>query len=340
MGNTISTFMGTGSKGYTGDVGFAQDEKLNDPFHVDLDPTEKILYVADCFNFRIRSVDITTGKTKNFAGNGIQGHTGDGGLATEASIDEIYAIQADINGDVYICQRFNPCIRKISSETGIISSIAGTGKPGSGPDNIKAVESHLMEPNDCFLDGRGGLLIADIKDQKVRKVDLNNGIISTFAGTGAKEHTGDGEPASQAGIFGARAVCVDDSGNTYICEREGNTIRKVNTEGIITKIAGTGEKGYTGDGGPALKATFNGPKAIRCTKDGNLLVVDTENHAIRIIDMTSLHIYTIAGGTIGPHGDSKKATEAGLSRPHGVVTSSTGMMYIADSENHRIRVVN
>ena len=197
-----------------------------------------------------------------------------------------------------------------------------------------------MYPIACFLHGRGGLLIADIKDQKVRKVDLNNGIISTFAGTGAKEHTGDGEPASQAGIFGARAVCVDDSENTYICEREGNTIRKVNTEGIITKIAGTGEKGYTGDGGPALKATFNGPKAIRCTKDGNLLVVDTENHAIRIIDMTSLHIYTIAGGTIGPHGDSKKATEAGLSRPHGVVTSSTGMMYIADSENHRIRVVN
>lgn len=340
MSNTISTFMGTGLKGYTGNVNSAQNEKLNDPFHVELDPKEKILYVADCFNFRIRSVNVITGETKNFAGNGTQGHTGDGGVATEASIDEIYAIQADINGDVYICQRFNPCIRKISSETGLICSVAGTGKVGSGLDNIKAVESPLMEPNDCILDGNGGLLIADIKDQKVRKVDLNTGLISIFAGTGVKEHTGDGGLASQAGIFGARAVCVDDSGNTYICEREGNTIRKVDAAGIITRIAGTGEEGYTGDGGPALKATFNGPKAIRCTKEGNLLVVDTENHAIRLIDMDNLSICTIAGGSMGPHGDGKKATEAGLSRPHGVVTSSAGTMYIADSENHRIRMIN
>ena len=278
--------------------------------------------------------------SKNFAGNGIQGHAGDGGLATEASIDEIYAIQADTNGDVYICQRFNPCIRKISFETGMISSIAGTARIGSGPDNVKAVESSLMEPNDCVLDGQGGLLIADVKDHKVRKVDLTSGIISTFAGTGVKEHTGDGGHASQAGIFGSRAICVDNSGNTYICEREGNTIRKVDAEGIITTIAGRSETGYTGDGGPAIKATFNGPKAIRCTQEGNLLVVDTENHAIRLVDVTNLNICTIAGGTKGSHGDGKEATEAGLSRPHGVTTSSAGTMYISDSENHRIRVVN
>ena len=108
--------------------------------------------------------------------------------------------------------------------------------------------------------------------------------MSTFAGTGEKVHNGDGGKASEAGIFGARAVCVDGRGNTYICEREGNTLRRIDADGIITTVAGTGAKGYTGDGGPAIDCEFNGPKAIRCDADGNVLIVDTENHAIRKYD--------------------------------------------------------
>src|SRR4030095_5272377 len=123
--------------------------------------------------------------------------------------------------------------------------------------------AQLREPNDCFLDGKGGLLIADIQDQRIRHLDLRSGVITTFAGNGEKRRAGDGKPATQASIMGARAVCLDSKGNTYICDRDGNGVRKVDASGIMATFAGTGERGYSGDGGPALAATWGAPKAIR-----------------------------------------------------------------------------
>ena len=339
MAAVINTIAGTGQKGYSGDNGPALKSTMDNPFHVALDPTETQLYFADCFNFSVRKIDLSTGVVTNFAGNGVQGHSGDGGPAVEANIDEIYAIQVDQNNNVYICQRFNPSIRKIDSETGIISTIAGTGAPGSGIDGIEATKSEMIEPNDCVLDGHGGLLIADVQDQKIRRVDLETNIITTFAGTGKKEHSGDGGPAIEASIFGARAICVDRSNNTYICEREGNTLRKIDPSGIITTVGGTGEKGYSGDNGPATTALFNGPKAIRCDKHGNILVVDTENHCVRIVNAKNGTISTIAGGTEGPHGDGLNPLEAGMARPHGAISDNDGNIYVADSENHRVRII-
>ena len=339
MATKISTVVGDGTQGYSGDGGPSLKSQMDNPFHVEMDPSGRFLYFADCFNFRIRKADLISGMVTNFAGTGIQGHTGDGGPATEADIDEIYAIQVDQNNDVYICQRFNPSIRKIDGKTGIISTVAGTRAPGSGKDGIQGNSSEMIEPNDCILDGKGGLLIADVQDQKVRRLDLKTGVIETFAGTGKKEHTGDGGQVTEAGIFEARAVCVDGKGNTYICERAGNTIRRVDNNGVITTIAGTGETGYEGDGGPASEALLNGPKAIRCDLDGNILIVDTENHSIRLVDTSTNVISTVAGGTEGPHGDDGPATEAGMARPHGVVAGFNGEFYVADSENHRVRVI-
>ncbi len=339
MDTMISSVAGNGNQGYSGDGDLATDSTMDNPFHVEIDRAEQFLYFADCFNFRVRRVNLHTGIIENFAGVGTQGHSGDGGLAKLAEIDEIYAVQVDSNGDVYICQRFNPSIRKIDGSTGIITTVAGTGQPGSGDDNVIATESELMEPNDCVLDHQGALLIADVKDQKVRKLNLKTGLITTFAGTGVKEHTGDGGLASTAGIHGARAICVDSLGNTYICEREGNTVRRVDKSGTITTVAGTGEKGYTGDHGPSIEAEFNGPKAIRCDQFGNVIIVDTENHAVRIADVSTGKISTVAGGSVGPHGDGGDPLEAGLARPHGAITGRDGSMYIADSENHRIRLV-
>jgi len=132
---------------------------------------------------------------------------------------------------------------------------------------------------------------------------------------------------------------VDTLGNTFICEREGNAIRKVDAKGVITTFAGTGVAGYDGDGGPALKATFRGPKAIRCDRHGNLFVVDTENHAIRRIDAKTGIISTVAGGRKGAQGDGSDAIKAGLDRPHGCVIDDQGNLYIADSNNHRVRKV-
>lgn len=335
----IQSIVGNGERGYSGDGGPAKDATMDNPFHVDIGPNGKFLYIADCFNFMVRRLDLETGILECFAGDGSQGHSGDGGNATDASIDEIYAIQVDKNGNVYICQRFNPSIRLVNKNSGKINTVVGTGEKGSGEDGIPATESAMVEPNDCALDKDGNLLIADVQDQRIRKFDPITGIITTIAGNGVKEHSGDGGPARKAGIFGARAVCTDKSGNIYICEREGNTIRKIDSQGIISTIAGTGAKGYQGDGSDARDALLNGPKAIRCDNEGNVLVVDTENHAIRKINSANNAIDTIAGGIQGPGGDGGPATKAGLARPHGVVTDSSGKSYIADSENHRIRTI-
>ena len=339
MTATISSIVGNGVQGYSGDGGAATLATMDNPFHVEFDPSYRWLYIADCFNYAIRRLDMQSGELTTFAGTGEAGHTGDGGPATEAKIDEIYAIQVDANGDVYILQRFNPSIRKIDIATGVISTVAGDATVGFSGDGGSATQAQMREPNDCILDGKGGLLIADVQDQRIRRLDIAIGTMNTFAGSGEKEHTGDGGPASEAGIFGARAICVDGKGNTYVCEREGNTLRRIDPDGIITTVAGTGKQGYTGDGGPAIECEFNGPKAIRCDAEGNVLIVDTENHAIRKYHADSGIISTVAGGHEGPDGDGGPAIGAGLARPHGVVVDGDGAMYIADSENHRIRLV-
>ena len=254
-------------------------------------------------------------------------------------MNEPYALQVDRNGDLYIVDRLNAVVRRVDAGTGVISTVAGTGEKAYGGDGGPGTRAQMREPNDCFLDGKGGLLIADVQDQRVRRLDLRSGAISTFAGTGEKARTGDGGPASEAGINGARAICGDGQGNIYICEREGNAVRKVDGAGTITTVAGgSGEAGYSGDGGPAMRATFNGPKAIRCDHAGNIFVVDTENHAVRRIDSASGVITTVAGGRRGNAGDGGPATLAGLERPHGCVIDESGDLFIADSDNHRIRV--
>ena len=217
--------------------------------------------------------------------------------------------------------------------------MAGTGEPGYGGDGGSGTLAQMREPNDCFLDGNGGLLIADIQDQRVRRLDLITGIITTFAGDGEKRREGDGKPATEASIMGPRAVCMDNKGNTYIAEREGNGVRKVGANGLMSTFAGTGERGYSGDGGPALTATWGAPKAIRCDNRDNVIVVDTENNAVRRIDANTGIVTTIAGGHQGGDGDGGNATDAGLERPHGCGIDRQGNLYIADGINHRVRVV-
>src|SRR5262249_24332504 len=161
---------------------------------------------------------------------------------------------------LYIADRLNAVIRKVAGTTGIITTVAGTGQKGSAGDGGRATVAQMREPNDCCLDGLGGLLITDVADWRIRRLDLKSGVLTTFAGGGRvkgppdRRALGDGGPATQAVILGARAVCVDGRGNTLICEREGNAVRMVDARGAIFTVAGTGAKGYTGDGGPALQA--------------------------------------------------------------------------------------
>ena len=212
--------------------------------------------------------------------------------------------------------RLNYVIRQVDAATGVITTVAGTGEAGYGGDGGPGTQAMFREPNDCFLDGRGGLLIADIQDQRV--APSGPWLRASSPPLRAMEkRPGAGTAAwpSEASILGARAVCLDSRGNAYIAEREGNGVRKVDANGVMSTFAGTGERGYDGDGGPALAATWGAPKAIRCDGRDNVIVVDTENHAIRRIDPATGVVVTIAGGRLGGQGDGGPAMSAGLDRP-------------------------
>ncbi len=336
----ITIAVGTGDKGFTGDGGPATAALLNGPFDVAFDAAGN-LYFSDTFNHRIRRVDAASGIISTIAGNGDAGHAGDGGPATEAAMNEPYGIVVDRAGNIFVADRLNRRVRRIDAASGIITTLAGTGEAAYGGDGGKAAEAGLGEPNGLAFDAeQRHLYIADVADHRVRIIDLAAGTIATFAGTGKGEHSGDGGPARAAGVFGARAVKLAADGTVYILERQGSSLRAVDPRtGIITTIAGTGARGYGGDGGPALDAVFDAPKEMALDRDGSLLIVDTENHAIRRIDGASGIVTALAGGHKGGDGDGGPATEAGLDRPHGAVVGPDGAIYIGDTNNHRIRKV-
>lgn len=337
----ISTAAGTGQKGFGGDGGPATLARLDQPFDVAIDAGGNVVF-SDTFNHRIRKIDRGTGAITTVAGVGTPGFSGDQGPATEARINEPYGVAIDAAGNLYFADRLNYRVRRVDAGTSLITTIAGNGSKVYSGDGGPGPRAGLVEPNGVALDAAGKtLLIADVAGHRIRSVDLSTGTISTFAGTGLARHEGDGGPASTCSIWGARAVAVGPDGTVYILEREGNTLRAVDPHsGLIATIAGTGRKGYSGDGGPAREATFNGPKELAADRSGNLFIVDTENHAIRVIDHASGTIRTLAGtGKVGGDGDGGPATRARLDRPHGVAVGADGRVWIGDTNNHRIRVV-
>ena len=333
----LSTVAGAGDAGYSGDGGPAVKAQLNQPFQCSKDRAGN-LYIAEANNHCVRRVDAATGTITTVAGTGQKGYSGDGGPATAATFNEPYGVLPDRGGNLFIVDRLNAVIRRVDAKTHVVTTYAGTGQKGYGGDGGPAGRAMFKEPNAFDLDPEGNLYIADVADCRIRRVDARTHVISTVAGTGRNEFSGDGGPAVAGGIRGARGVALDRDGNLYICEREGNRVRKVDRgTGIIHIVAGTGAKGYSGDGGPALRATFNGPKWIHVGPDGNVYVVDTENHCVRRIDGRTNVITTVAGGHRGPDGDGGRADKAGLNRPHGCWLDEKGVLFIADTENHRVR---
>jgi sugar lactone lactonase YvrE len=298
------------------------------------------LYICEEDNHRIRRLDIKTGIISTVAGTGEQGYSGDGGPALEAKLNEPYEIRFDSGGNMFFVEMRNHLVRRVDAKTGVISTVAGIGEPGFAGDGGPAKQAQFRQPHSIALDGKGFLYVADIGNHRVRRVNLTAGTIDTFAGTGEKTATPDGSPVRGTPLNGPRAIAFDRRGDMFLALREGNTVYRIDMAGLtLHHIAGTGEQGYSGDGGPAKTAKLSGPKGIEVGPDGGVYIADTESHTIRRIDLRSGVITTVAGdGSVhdGPDGDPLKC---GLARPHGIFVDRAGRIYIGDSENNRVRVL-
>ena len=288
----------------------------------------------------INSVNLSaqSGIITTIAGNGIAGYSGDGGAATAAELNGPWCMAVDKVGNIYVGEYTNHCIRKIDT-AGIISTIAGNGTAGFTGDDGPATAAELYFPGSIAFDKNGDLYIADYSANRVRKIN-KVGIITTFAGNGGLGHSGDGGPATAAHFTAPIGVACDSIGNVYISDDHNNCIRKVNSAGIITTIAGDTTSGFSGDGGPATAAMLSEPFGLKLDRFGNLYVVDESNNCVRKISLSGI-ITTIAGTTTaGYSGDGGQATAAELYYPDALDVDSCGNLFIADNANDVVREVN
>jgi hypothetical protein len=258
------------------------------------------------------------------------------GPATAVSLDYPLRIAFDDTGSLYICDCYHHKLRKVKpSFQGYMTTIAGTGVSGDWGDGGPASAAGLGALYDVAVDKKGNVFLADAFYNKIRKID-KNGIITTFAGTGVAGYNGDGIAATSAMLNSPHAVKVDDTGNVYIGDRYNFRLRKVDTFGVISTICGTGGCGFSGDGGPAITAQTNGLMAIALDTSGNIFFSDTVR--IRKIGVDGT-ITTVAGnGVLAFAGDGGPATAASI-RPAAIFIEKSGVLYIADDINHRIRKV-
>jgi len=327
----VKTIIGNGLPGYS-------DTRVNNPYGV-LVGRDGALYFCDLDNQRIRRLDLKTHRTIDIAGNGERGYAGDGGRATAGSLNMPHEIAFDSRGHLYIAERDNHVVRKVDGATGVMSTLAGTGAAGFSGDGGPASKAQLRQPHSIALDRDGRLLICDVGNHRIRAVNLWSATIETIGGTGERLATPDGAPLKGAALNGPRTMVVDRDGSIYLALREGNAIYRIAPETrTLHHLAGTGEQGYSGDGGPARLARLAGPKGLALS-GRRLYLADTENHAIRRIDLDRGTIFTVLGTGARGDGPEPDPLQCRLSRPHGLYADTSGTLYVTDSEAHRIRVL-
>lgn len=270
------------------------------------------------------------------AGNGTAGDTGDGGPASNAELNGPRGVTEDIYGNLYIAEYYGQRVRKVTP-SGTITTLAGTGVAGYSGDGGPATSAKLNGPYRVTVDLAGNVYIPDSANGVVRKVSPN-GIITTVVGNGNIGDSGDGGLATSATLNYPEAVAFDSAGDYYVADEGANVVRFVNTSGIISTAVGTGVGSYTGDGGPANKATLDGPVGVAVDPAGDLYISDQGNNVIRKV--TNGTISTFAGtGVFGYFGDGGPATKAEFGLPASIGLDAAGNLYIPDVNNSRIRVV-
>lgn len=343
----ISTVVGSGSAGFSGDGAAATTARVSFPYAVALDRFGS-LYLADTGSHRIRKVGVD-GLISTLAGDGYADASGpgrfagDGGQATAASLNGPRSVTVDTAGVVYLADTANHRIRKITPN-GVIESVAGSGNDPAAGDGGLATAANLLFPSSVFVYSPDGLYLADTANHRIRKI-TSGGTISTVAGDGYKgsdglgRYAGDGGPATAASFSLPTTVQVDLSGAIYVSDTSNHRIRKISPTGTVTTLAGSGVAGFSGDHGTATTARLSGPRGVFVDRYGTVFISDTSNHRIRKVTPGGI-ITTVAGnGKAGYAGDGGPATEARLYAPTTLYVDPLGTVYIADTYNHRIRKV-
>lgn len=299
---------------------------------------------------------VNIGTITTVAGTGTPGHSGDGGLATAAKLNQPTCVVMDSAGNLYIGDVVTYTVRKVSAVTGVITPYAGTGTPGYSGDGGPATSASMYGPSACTLDSSGNLYLADVGNNIIRKITASTGTITTIAGNGSGAgsgkggFSGDGGPATKAELDKPSGVAVDKDGNLFIADSWNQRVREVDAvTGIITTIAGNGTYGYSGSGGPATSAMMGNPEQLVLDGSGNLYIAEEGANVITKVNLSSGVISTVAGdGTTGPgngtenptiEGDGGLATKARLAQPQGVALDVVGNIFISDSNNQRVREI-
>src|SRR6185369_1389027 len=255
----IRTIAGTGMMGTAADGDLADRAMLNNPFGLVIGP-DGALYWAEFGSHRILRLDLTSMKITVIAGTGARGYSGDGGPATKAQMNTPHEVRFDSKGNMYVAERDNHVVRFIDMSTKTISTAAGTNVAGFSGDGGPANKAQLNQPHSIALDKSDNVFVCDIVNNRVRRIDPRTGVISTFAGTGARTPTPEEAPLAETSVTGPRSIDIAPDGKMYLVLREGNKIFVIDpVQGRLRHLAGTGELGYTGDGGPALQAKFGAP---------------------------------------------------------------------------------
>lgn len=341
---------GTGQAGFDGDGGPAHEAQLNNPFGVVRGP-DGCIWFCEYTGQRIRRIR-KDGILETVAGNGKTGFEGDGGSAMQASFNQPHEIRFDRKGDLYVVDMQNHVVRKIEMSTGVIRTVVGTGKPGYQGDGGPADRAMLRQPHSIQFGPDGSLFICDIGNHVIRRVNMDSGVIETFAGTGRAGPTPDAAPIVGTPLNGPRSIDFDSQGDMWLATREGNQVFRLRMkEGRYEHIAGTGKSGTAGEGGLAKTAELKGPKGIALDGVGNVWLADTESHKVRRIDAKTGVIETIAGtgqegdgpvvedGPAGAGAEIRDAKRCRLARLHGIFVDADGSVLIGDSQAHRIRVL-
>ena len=299
------------------------------------------IYFSDVGNSRIRRVDLTTGVITTVAGGG-SGDLGDGGPATEATFSSHpMRVTGDCTSNLLVADAHHARIRRITTATGIIDTVAGCGIEGYSGDGGPAVNAKIASPHGTTVDQHGNIYIAGLKNDRIRRVDASTGIITTVAGNGEHGYLGDGGPATEAMLASPIAVTVSADGDLYIADHRNSRIRKVDAAtGTITTVAGTGELGFHGDGGPATHAVISLPRDVTLDADGALYIADGANNRIRKVEPHGT-ITTVAGTDRAEFsGDGGPAHKACLSMPYSIALDREGNLYVVDTGNYRVRRID